>query len=302
MNRLFLYLLLFLIITLNSCFTYVEKDLDINPKIVLHGFVSPQLDTTIVVLTNSVPLFTTNPLKIRFIVHATVEISEDNYHWVQLDFDKLFKVYFIPQAEFPIHEGKTYYIRASSHGFESVSSSCTVPFLRETNFNFILGEPCNIKHEQWYNKTHRHNQIEWTDYPGEDNYYTFMINSLHAWWKWEHDDEGNIYSSDTTYYYSYGLIYNENSKPYIYSDHGKDGKKLNEKLSYHYDFDGMEEPVICELQTDKHWYMFHKSVFDYGGEMQFFMLEPIQLYSNIRNGYGVFGAFVMREYPIIIDN
>jgi hypothetical protein len=42
--------------------------------------------------------------------------------------------------------------------------------------------------------------------------------------------------------------------------------------------------------------MYHKSLFDYGGDMQFFMLEPPQFYTNIKNGYGVFGAFVMREY------
>jgi hypothetical protein len=32
------------------------------------------------------------------------------------------------------------------------------------------------------------------------------------------------------------------------------------------------------------------------GEKDFFMLEPTPIYTNIKNGYGLFGAFVKREH------
>jgi hypothetical protein len=35
--------------------------------------------------------------------------------------------------------------------------------------------------------------------------------------------------------------------------------------------------------------------------MQQFMLEPTQIYSNVKNGYGVFGAFVMKDVDFEIE-
>jgi len=303
MYRLFFYLLLVLSITFTSCFTYVDMELNQNPKMVLHGYVSPQMDTTIVTLTNSAPLFTANPLKVRFIVHAIVEISDDNYHWEKMDFDTLFCVYFIPQARFPIYEGKTYHVRASATGFETVYSYCTVPYFRETYFKMDMGNPCNIKHEKWFDETHYHPKIEWTDYAGEDNYYTFMNSSFYlASWNYDWDEDGNIIYTDSLFKYGIGFFYNENWKTCIYSDHGKDGQRMNDKLHYRSNLYNMEKFVLYEVQTDKHWYMYHKSVYDSEGGMQFFMLEPAQFYTNIRNGYGVFGAFVMRKHSFEKEN
>ena len=286
-------------ITLNSCITYLNKELDMKPKLVLHCFVTPQLDTTILILTNSAPLFTTNPRKIEAVANATVEISDNNYSWVKMEFDTLFKVYFIPQVKFPIHEGKTYYIRASAPGFETISSSCTVPYLRETNFNFVVGEICTRSHEPgWYYGPHRHNHFEWTDYAGEENYYVFQNKTLHAIYGFD------IYGefTDTIYKYSYSFCYNEAHKPCISSDHGQDGKKMYEMLSPYYLYHSTIDTLnITMLQTDKHWHMYHMSLLDYNGDFQFFLLEPTPLYTNIKNGYGVFGAFVMREYVFEVD-
>jgi hypothetical protein len=41
--------------------------------------------------------------------------------------------------------------------------------------------------------------------------------------------------------------------------------------------------------------MFHKNYDRYDPSMQYFMLEPVQFFTNVKNGYGVFGAFVMKE-------
>jgi hypothetical protein len=55
------------------------------------------------------------------------------------------------------------------------------------------------------------------------------------------------------------------------------------------------------LQTDKNCYLFEKSIMDYDPDFNTFTLEPMQYYTNIKNGYGLFGAFVMKEYVFELD-
>jgi len=56
---------------------------------------------------------------------------------------------------------------------------------------------------------------------------------------------------------------------------------------------------ITMVQMDKHSYSFEKS---YNSEkvtddmMSVFLLEPTQVYTNIKNGYGLFCALAMKDY------
>ncbi|MCL1850304.1 MAG: DUF4249 domain-containing protein [Bacteroidetes bacterium] len=301
MKKISFYFSLLLIISLSSCITYVEKDLDIKPKLVLCGYLVPQLDTTIVTLTNSATLFSKKPHKIEVVDNATVEISENNVQWVKMEFSWLYQHYFITQSQFPIREGKTYYIRASAPGFETVLASCTVPFLRETNFNFKIEEAINDIHSgNLYSWLHYHGCLEWTDYPGEENYYMFCHNSLEMMFSWNYDPETDEFIIDTSYHYARGFFHDMNYKPCIYSDKGQDGKKMSATISTNSAFtmNDIKDTIvnIRLLQTDKNCYLLEKSLIDSNDDMQFFLLEPMKIYSNIKNGYGIFGAFVMRDY------
>jgi len=301
MNRIFFYLLLFVSILLGSCFTYIEEELNIKPKLVLHCYLIPQKDTTILSLTNSSPLFGRNPIKSAPVINATVEISDDNHRWVQMRYYPGYGVYFIPQAQFPIKEGKTYYIRASAPEYETVSSSCTVPYYREVNFEFVVEEHTRCTHGgEPYSEPHKHRYLRWTDYKGEENYYMFYENYDWWSWSWEWDsDTGESYYTDSVLHNAWGLLWADHNKRCIFSDHGQDGQKMSALLQVHWfgtRYDDLSE--ITLLQTDKHAYLYQSSIWDYNGDMAFFMLEPTKIYSNIKNGYGVFGAFTMRTYAV----
>ena len=289
-------------VCLISCMTDVDtKDLGMKPKLVLFCYLVPQLDTTIVSLTNSVALFSKRTHKVEAVANATVEISENNTQWVKMEFAWLYQHYFITQSQFPIREGKTYYIRASAPGFETVFASCTVPFLRETNFKFEIKEFINDIHDgELYPGLHYHECIEWTDYPDEENYYMFCRNSLEMWYDMYRDPETDEFMRDTSYYYARGFLYDMNYKPCIYSDKGQDGKKMSATIYVNTDrFNANIRDTITNirfLQTDRNCYLLEKSLVDFSNDVQFFMLEPVKIYSNIKNGYGIFGAFVMRDY------
>ena len=285
-----LYLILLLTLCLYSCITYVdtEKDLGIKPKLVLFGYLVPQLDTTVVHVASSAPLFTTNPRNPAPVPNAIVELSDNNNTWVQLAFDTVNKRYFIPQTDFPIIEGKTYYIKAAAPEFETVYSFCTVPYFRETN---TIVEIQKIDNDYWDDWFEYKADIEWDDYPGEENYYMFCGKEFREdiLWNWNDDDWG--YTHDTAYFFYWSILWDDNGRC-VYSDFGQDGKKMSTSVWTM----ASNDFGITFFQLDKNCYQFETDAARYDADFHFLMLEPVQLYSNIKNGYGVFGAFVMRDY------
>ncbi|MCL2246395.1 MAG: DUF4249 domain-containing protein [Lentimicrobiaceae bacterium] len=287
MNRFFLYIFFVLCVGTQSCITYIDRELEVTPKLVLNCYLVPQLDTTILQLTNSASLFSRKPQKIQAVLNATVEISNDNTHWVLMSFDPDHQFYFITQADFPILEGKTYHVRASAANFETVTASCTVPVLRETNISVV--EECT---ETEYGYTHCELLVKWNDFPQEDNYYMLSNKNLY------HDYWYSYNSYDTIQYFNWYFLYdNDNNKPCIYSDKDQDGKKMSVSTSY-YLYENNEFCELALLQTDINCYQFQLCLSNYDADFQFFMLEPVQIYSNIQNGYGIFGAFVMERIEL----
>jgi len=285
-------------ILLTSCITYIEEELNIKPKLVLHCYLIPQMDTTVLTLTNSTSLFGRNPKKIESVANATVEISNDNHQWMRMEYDSVYKHYFIPQAQFPVVEGKTYYIRASAPEYETVSASATVPYFRETNFELVVEEHTGCVHYgQPFPELHNHYYLKWKDYAGEANYYAFHQN--YDYWSYSWDPWDDIYT-DSVLLNKWSPLRDDKYKVCIYSDHGQDGKNMSALLLLYYSDDDFDE--ITMLQTDVHAYLYRRSLWDADGDLGFFMLEPVKIYSNIKNGYGVFGAFGMRTYAIENNN
>jgi len=300
MKRPLFYCILLLSVYLNSCVTYIEKDLDIKSKLVLFGYLVPQLDTTIISLSNSVSMFATYDKLPKPIANATIEISENNIDWIKLTFNEPWQHYFITQTDFPIIEGKTYYIRASAPEYETVFSSCKVPFFRETNLNLRIEEAKNDIHNgDVYSGLHYHCYYEWDDYPREDNYYIFCRNYSNWYYYYDWENNNHIPYDSILYHYC-SNVWDEKNYPCIFSDKGQDGKKMSILLSlFYYNYDNnSDEYNVTLLQTDENCYLFEKSYYEFWdmSDFQSFMLEPMQLYTNIKNGYGVFGAFVMRDY------
>lgn len=289
------------------------NEIGIKPKLVLYCFLSPQYDTISVSLTNSQPLFS----YIRgtmAVTNATVEISNDNQHWTQIRYNKASRRYLLPQSQFPILEGKTYYIRAAAPDYESISASCTVPFWRETD----------LKPETEFVPTSKNNlysyaslYFSWKDSPGEENYYAFMQYGLYEYYDYKWDYNHGVWLYDTTINLNAYLV-QENSEV-VFSDVGKDGGKMsvpwtridcsfsefmendyfdndyNECYIYKYNYDSI---YILFVQTDKNAFLYENSASaaENMGFMDIFTIEPALVYSNIKNGYGVFGAMTFKPY------
>jgi hypothetical protein len=241
---------------------------------------------TTVFVSNSQPLLSSNTYDLQIISNAKVELSSDAKTWITCHYDSQKERYILPQTEFPIREGYTYYIRAKASGFEgSVSSSCTVPFYRDIDLKIstkTIEDDGEIRMESTFS---------WNDYPGESNFYSFCGYRIFDYI----DPYEDVYKAMYADY-----LYDDTSNVYVFSDEGKDGSIITVKSSYYLNYveDETQDTLLLNvIQMDKENYLYEKSWNNYSSYDDLFgMVEPTLLYNNIENGYGLFSAFVFKTY------
>lgn len=124
------YVLLLMLTGLLACETLVTdiplSDLpSTTSKLVVNSYISPQSAKTIVVVTESIPLYGESTSGDKVVTNAVVKIS-DGTKQVIMPYDTAGKVYSLTQAQFPILASKTYTLLVSDAS-RSVSATCTVP-------------------------------------------------------------------------------------------------------------------------------------------------------------------------------
>ncbi|OQA92840.1 MAG: hypothetical protein BWY27_00161 [Bacteroidetes bacterium ADurb.Bin234] len=285
MKRIIIYIIS--AISLIACEDDVDvKDLGIEPKMVLYCYLSPMFDTTSVFLSNSQPIFSSETNDLAVIKNATVELSNNGKTWIKCKYDNIKERYILTKTDFPILEGKTYYIRAKAPGFkETISSSCTVPFYRNIELKIENKES---------NENVIETNISWKDYAGESNYYSFSVYEIYETFDYMSDE---MFKDLYTYY-----IYDSETGSYIFSDEEKDGYDLSVKTSF--DNEKSSDTILLSInQTTKDYYLYENSLNNYYLSESFFgMVEPTLLYNNIKNGYGLFTAFVFKTFQYDIKN
>ena len=271
----------------SSCVEDVDLEgrVDTTPKMVVNCMISPELDSVILLLTQTAPIFSKG--EIAILTQALVEISNDQQQWHRLNFNSMLQRYVITHEEFPVEHGKTYYLRASNPGFENVTASCKVPYYRETPLNYkILSK--KFKEDAFFSTAYYIYDIglEWQDYPSEENYYYFLPYEEYEEYGWDN----SIYFRSDAY-----------PTKLLLSDKGKDGQKLSVTIKDMYVsyYDEKQPPLypLMAVQMDKHLFMYESRQSD--SDLDFFNMEPSGIYTNVNNGYGVFGAFTMRKIPEI---
>ena len=279
----------------------IDREFDETQKLVLYSRLCPQLDTTYIYLTNTKLLYTNTNQTIQILSDGVVELSADGEHWVRATYLPEKEHFFLTKEEFPIQEGHTYYIRASYPGYEEVSSSCTVPYSHDVGFRFdTVSANGDVHLGEIYNWPHRDAYAEWRDVAGEENYYGLMEKIYQT-----HYDYGNGYgpaiiSHYWTYYPVWMYLHNQDYQ-YV-SDEGYDGALMRymvaEDLPEEGDeyWDDEEENIEKEyyfLFLDRNCYLYERTLHENDFDMNFLLLEPEHTYTNIENGFGLFGAFSM---------
>ncbi len=279
LKNIILFLLFLLLFT--ACTDDVDlDDLNIKSKMVLYCRVSPDFDTTIAYLSTSQPLLSSNKNTLTTIKNATIEISKDKVTWHKFTYHTAKEKYILLKKDFPIKEGETYYIKATSPNFpDIIKSSCTVPYYRDIQLKIER----QIENDEMYSYTKF--IYTWKDYPDEKNYYIIT-----AYTTYDYDSYRSM---------SYSNIYDDSTYNYYYSDLGKDGSILKGTFNY---YDTIDTILFIVTQIDEPNYLYEKTINEnyYLDFMGF--IEPTLMYNNIENGYGLFAGFTFKKYRYIVDN
>ena len=242
---------------------------DTPPKLVVGCFISPQDTLIVVTLSRSNPIFgpAHNNSNNLLVADASVIIS-DGAASVVVPYNSVNERYELPATMLTIASGQTYSLNISTPKGESVSASCTVP---PSNLASLTVEFIDTA-----SSTKRIN-VKWTDIPNETNYYRIFAQTVFA----------DSFANDT----AYNEMYSDNS---LQNDYDKDGKEMTSKLNgYSYYTGGNGYTKIGYdfylLNIDAEYYKYQNSLnnYTYGDPFS----EPIPLYTNIKGGLGIFGAY-----------
>jgi len=293
------------LLSFSGCESVVDlsDQIDAQPKLVLYCRICPQLDSTYILLTTSKVLYSTtnegemsqNSNYYTRLSDGIVELSADGNTWKRAVYDESRQQYLITQAELPIEEGHTYYIRASHDGYPDVSACCTVPFVRNVNFRFdTVTVQSDVHWGEVWDEEHQDLYVEWKDYPGEENYYMLVNHYIMAHYYYM---AGGVDSVSYSWYWWTRWLEDENEKSLlVFSDEGQDGQVFRRLLEAFYEdyneHDTQEQYYLLFLDRNNYLYEKSMSYSDYAS-LSYFLLEPLHTYSNIENGFGLFGAFSM---------
>lgn len=280
----------------------IDRVFNETQKLVLYSRLCPQMDTTYILLTNTKLLYSSNDQEMMILKDGVVELSADGNHWVKATYFPEKEHFILTKKEFPIQEGATYYIRASYPGYENVSASCTVPYTHDVSFRFdTVSANGDVHLGEVYNWPHKDIYAEWRDVSGEENYYALVLynNML----EYNYDENGLSVITHSWQYLVQWMYLNNADYRYV-SDEGRDGELMrymvNDGLPEE-EYEGEEEEDGEQFYylffLDRNCYLYEKTYNESEFDLGFLQLEPTHAYTNIENGFGLFGAFSMRQVP-----
>ena len=274
-----IFFLVIAILVLNSC-EQDAKNVDLPyepPRLVIHAFITPG-DSIKLTVTSSAPIYNTINSQIKPINDATVLIYIDENNPLQLT-NIGEGVYMGSQDELEVVAGNTYKVKVTRNGYDQVTSECVV--IDEPKFEISVTN-IQIGIGQWGDST------------------ATITSKIKA-----------IGTSDNIYYrvIPYGIIeqdgYKDSNELYSYNYESQYLKlNANDEITFKYEtyftsYYKFNKIRFVVLKPDDHYYKYHHSLENYNGDD--FFSEPSIIYTNIKNGYGVFCSYNRKDTVITLN-
>ncbi|WP_138995299.1 DUF4249 domain-containing protein [Larkinella sp. C7] len=279
----------------------------IDRKLVVNGYLSPQ-DTVLAVSVSSSQTVLGDIVtdSVNTVLNATVTLASEG-KTVPLAFDPALRVYTADARQLPVLVGKTYTLQVEAPGFETVSSSCTIPAnipvseLRLDSSQSYVGPGLDPIWQ--YNV-----RAIWQDPVGQTNYYRVAGYGECLNWP-PRFPEAHIDTTGSKVLMR-GLIGFGRQDQYI-SDQNQDGQlllsvrgdvPLNFDYSYYdstrqmtyagsYAFSKPLTIRVSVLQVDENYFTYHRARQQQRQSQNNPFAEPVLMPTNIQGGLGCFGAY-----------
>jgi hypothetical protein len=281
---------LFIILLVLSCSCTKKATIKLpepESKLVVTCFISPQDSVITAVVKLSVPKFSSNgtfsALSENDIKNATVVISNGTSN-LTLPFDNDLNFYKANALALPIMGGKQYFLTVITPDGKNVNATTTVP-------NGLL----TIESLTFTPKNIDTNSIEYdvnlvvNDIPNEINYVAFFYETTLSY----APSSNTLILTDPIISTSSTYVTDEkiNKTKYIETN-SANFLSLTKILTALVD--------VSVLNCSRDFYLYNKSVQESAGIGSNPFTDPVQVYTNIQNGFGCFGAYTANKESLKI--
>ncbi|MFC2086499.1 DUF4249 domain-containing protein [Bacteroidota bacterium] len=285
---------------LTSCEKVIDIDIpDNDRKIVINGFINPESLFSVNV---SKSLNILDIREVKYLDNVTVNVYENDLFIEALNYisnGNYKSNTFYPMA------GNNYKVEVLSPDLQTATASNTIPI---NNINeMVIDTLFTIYETQFEANTALECNISFDD-PAEENYYWFNVTGQWAWYDW------NPYTQEEIIYKSRGNMQFESNDPiidswvnesfdFVFSDELFNGKNIDfsvylyEHQFYDIDTNMLHFNIHC---ITKDFYLYAVTHNAHMNAQDNPFTEPVQVYTNIENGYGIFAGHSVKTDSIAV--
>lgn len=279
-------LFLFSLLILGGCKNLISdvEGLKVEPKLVLFGVISPEMDTMVVRVHKSWPLSTPKPGMYGSyspVENATVKLKSStaeavlNYHYRK-------QAYIIPASQFPIEPGRTYRLEVTAPGGFEVWAECKVPTAMSNPLEVTKVD--KFTSVNWFQE--RALSLRLPDIPGKGHFYFVELARRFR---------GSYPGGPSEGFDRIGF---ESGEKFL-TDANKDGTYFLFRTFRFELWPPRDTLILYSALTDEHFFRYHQSVTFFSDDNPFG--EPTPVYSNVVGGLGVFAACRERKEIFILE-
>lgn len=283
-----------------SCETIVDINIPVEPPSIVLNCTLSDKEYIKVNLTQSQHILDNTDY--QPVSGATVEIYEDGKLLTQLP-DSLGGNYI--SAEHIPSRGKTYSIKASKPGFETATSEVLLPLDTVNILNVKMDTL--IENEFGYTSYYLRINIEFEDAAAMDNYYQIAVYHTGYYQRYDHSVDPPAYI-DSIYFINKMFLQSRDPSLEEFQSYGQNilindglfnGKTYNIRVLMPFWVD-LDSPLpeendynyFIEIANTSESYYYYKL----SSQLQYWnsdnpFAQPVTVYNNIENGFGVFGAY-----------
>jgi biopolymer transport protein ExbD len=257
MRNISLFILTFF--SLTACQTELSVlDIPNENKLVVQSFISPQDTLLSVRVSNTNAIIGQVTKEFKTVSNAVVTIGNGTKN-ISLPYDKE-GYYRVSSKQLAIKAGQTYFLQVNTPDGRSVSAECTIPV------NSVDAKKVSVD-IQSVSSNRKFIVLKWDDIPNQQNYYGISAT---------YDTPNKNCNNDIL------VVRNKNRE--------------GDQFTYSFNTDtvcgnGSPNYIIVIANYDLNGYQFLSSLSEQNSVNGIPFTEPVQIYSNIKGGYGVFSGY-----------
>ena len=284
-----------LLFALSACEQVIEPDLpEHTPRLVVHAFFTPGSAWTARV-GRSAGILESQPVGEWTVDDATVELLEGDRVVEELRFLDQSKVYVLDEN--PLEAGRSYSLRVSAPGFATIQATDTIPLPVAASAETHVVATRSAGEDSL--------ELEIQDPPGETNYYQISVHNydgpVRREWSFSTRNPSIMGASDSEGWHG--------TAPF-FKDTLFDGQTHEIELTEVIQRVFPSEPSTVSAYRNKLFvqvlhiseacYEYLKTALLHDETRENPFAEPLNVYGNVENGYGVFAGYSSRtfEFPI----